>query len=295
MWPLCPHMGEKGATGDREVARLAARQHGVVSTRQLHAAGLARRSIEVRAQRGRLHAIHLGVFAVGHPGLSQHGLWMAAVLACSTPERPAFLSHRGAAALWGLLQIPRGPIDVTVPGPGGRKNRSGVRTHRSRTLDRSMTTTRLGIPVTTPERTIADLRGAEPSRGGAGKAQLRRAIRQAGLLGLALGADVESDRTRSDLERDFLRLCRRSRLPMPEVNVRIGGTEADFVWRDRRVIVEADSYRYHRGPEAFRSDRRRGLDLRAAGFEVLRLSEEQVNQEPGKVITVLRRALGEIP
>ena len=153
-----------------------------------------------------------------------------------------------------------------------------------------MTTSRFGIPVTTPARTIVDLRRTRPIRGGANPAQLRRAIRQAGLAGLKLGPEIEDDRTRSDLELDFLKLCRRRGLPMPAVNVTIGGTEAD-VWREQRVVAEADSYRYHQGPGAFRDDRRRALELRALGFEVIRLSEEQVNQEPERVAAVLIRAL----
>jgi hypothetical protein len=77
-------------------------------------------------------------------------------------------------------------------------------------------TVRRGIPVTTVPRTLEDLRRSDlrPSLG-------RRAIRQAEFLQLPLG-DIETDGTRSDLERDFLRLYRRYRLPLPEVNVPIG-------------------------------------------------------------------------
>jgi very-short-patch-repair endonuclease len=121
--------------------------------------------------------------------------------------------------------------------------------------------------------------------------ELRRATRQADVLGLPLGDDVEGDRTRSDLELDFLGLCRRYRLPVPEVNVRIGGYLIDFLWRDRGVAVETDSYLYHRGREAFRDDRNRDLDLRALGFQVIRLSEKQVDEEAPRVAEVLRRAL----
>jgi hypothetical protein len=91
---------------------------------------------------------------------------------------------------------------------------------------------------------IDDLRGSVP------EGEVRRAIRQAAVLGLPLGPDVKPDRTKSDLELDFLTLCRRHRIPCPEINVKIDGVEADFLWRDHNLIVETDSYIYHRGEVA---------------------------------------------
>ena len=111
------------------------------------------------------------------------------------------------------------------------------------------------------------------------------------MLGLPLGPDVSSDRTRSDLEWDFLGICRRYGLPEPEVNVRIGPHIVDFLWRDRRLIVETDGYRYHRGRQAFEDDRARDLDLRTRGFEVVRLSARQVFEEPERVAGALHAAL----
>jgi Protein of unknown function (DUF559) len=111
-------------------------------------------------------------------------------------------------------------------------------------------TLRSGIPVTTPARTIADLHRVVSKRDKAGlisPRELRRAVRQAEVLGLPLGDEVASDRTRSDLERDFLRLCSRHDLPTPEVNVRIGSYLVDFLWRKQRLVVETDGYSSHRG------------------------------------------------
>jgi very-short-patch-repair endonuclease len=120
---------------------------------------------------------------------------------------------------------------------------------------------------------------------------VRRAIRQAEVLGLPLSEDTRHDRTRSDLERDFLRICRRYRLPSPEVNVEIGRYEADFVWRELGFVVETDGYKYHRGRQAYRQDWRRDLELRSLGFEVQRLSEEQVDEEPERVAAILHEVL----
>lgn len=108
---------------------------------------------------------------------------------------------------------------------------------------------------------------------------------------MPLGDEIESDRTRSDLERDFLRLCRRHRLPGPEVNVRIGPHLVDFLWRDRMLVVETDGYAYHGGRAAFEDDRARDLDLRSRGFAVIRLAEKQVDDEPQRVAEVVSAAL----
>lgn len=75
----------------------------------------------------------------------------------------------------------------------------------------------------------------------------------------------------------------------------IGPYLADFLWRDRGVVVETDYYRYHRGLQAFRDDHGRDLELRRRGFEVIRLSEEQVNDEPERVAEILREVLASRP
>src|SRR4051794_24503682 len=95
-----------------ELAALAKRQHGVLSRRQLLSLGLGRGAIDSRLRSGRIHAIHRGVYAVGHACLSQRGMWLAAVLAheagawlAAVPahEAGAVLSHASAAALWRLI------------------------------------------------------------------------------------------------------------------------------------------------------------------------------------------------
>lgn len=187
-----------------------------------------------------------------------------------------------------------GPIHVSVPGISGKRMRRRLHIHRSRTLTPDRLTIRRGIPVTTPERTIADLRRAAITRGcpaTVSPRDLRRAIRQAGVLGLRVDVDARADRTRSELEDLFLRLCRRHRLPMPEVNVPIDSFLVDFLWRDRRLIVETDGYRYHGNRAAFEEDRERDLRLKALGYEVIRLSYRQVVEEPARIADLLATLL----
>ncbi|HEY3492464.1 MAG TPA: type IV toxin-antitoxin system AbiEi family antitoxin domain-containing protein [Solirubrobacterales bacterium] len=285
------------------MARIAARQHGVIEVSQLHEVGVDKSAISRRVRSGRLHRVHQGVYAVGHRGLSLHGRFTAAVLACG---QGAVLSHTSAAVLWELLYPIDGPVHVSVPSTSGRKNRRGIHLHRCPSLKpqapaepspspssspirggrgrRLLITHRDRIPVTTIPRTIEDLEGCVPPR------LYRRARRQAELMGHRLEG-VASDRTRSDLESLFLELCARHRIPPPEVNVKLGRREVDFLWRSRRVVVETDHWTYHRGSVAFEDDHARDLDLRAAGYTVLRFSDRQLEEEPERVMAVVRAAL----
>jgi hypothetical protein len=106
-------------------------------------------------------------------------------------------------------------------------------------------------------------------------------------------AGLESDRTRSDLETLFLDLIRPrpDRIPTPEVNVRLGRWTVDFLWREERVVVETDFWTYHRGSVAWQDDHARELDLRSAGYTVLRFTDLQLEKEPGRVVADVVRAL----
>ena len=116
-------------------------------------------------------------------------------------------------------------------------------------------------------------------------------MRQAAVLGLSLGSGARRERTRSDLEILFRQICRHHRLPAPEVNIKVGTLEVDFLWPDRRVIAETDGYRYHRGRVAFEDDHERDLQLAEMGFRVLRFSETQLENHPARVAAIVRREL----
>ncbi|HMI81583.1 MAG TPA: type IV toxin-antitoxin system AbiEi family antitoxin domain-containing protein [Solirubrobacterales bacterium] len=286
----------KSAKVDLAIGRVAGEQHGIVTTRQLVAAGLTRAAISKRVRAGRIYRVHQGVYSVGHGNLSEESRWMAAVLACGPG---AALSHGSAAVHWGLLRPLGGPVDVTVPTQNGRKRRRGIRIHRcpnigdqsllsTTGLQRrlpSLVTVRRRIPVTSVARTLEDLQ-----RSALRPSLVRRAIRQAEFLEMDLG-DIETDRTRSDLERDFLKLCRHHLLPPPEVNVPIGPMTVDFLWRDRKLVVETDSYVTHGGAIAFEDDRARDLALRRRGYAVHRFSERQLEREAADVAADVARAL----
>jgi very-short-patch-repair endonuclease len=277
-------VGEKGAKTDQIIARVAARQHGVISTAQLRAAGIGDQGISKRTKAGLLHRLHRGVYAVGHVKLSFEGRCMAAVLALGDG---AVISHRSAAALWAMLPAHDGAIEVTVPGDGGRRQRRGITVHRSATLTAGVTTRRNAIALTTPARTLRDLHRTVP------QPVYQRAVRRALDLRLISSDDLreEEELARSKLERIFRRLCRRHRLPQPEVNARVGPYEVDFLWPEHQVIVETDSWRHHGDRSAFESDRARDAQLHSRGYRVLRFTWRQVRHDPRTVATTLRDLL----
>lgn len=287
-WRLSCHMGNQPAKCDLVIARIASRQHGVVSSAQLRAAGISKVAASKRTNAGRLHRLHRGVYAVGHTRLTFEGRCLAAALACG---ESAVVSHGSAASLWRLIPAGDGPIDITLPTDAGRESRPGIRIHRTSTLIAGLTTRRSAVPVTRPARTLRDLRRVVPP------ALHQQAVRRGLDLRLIDEADLqrEPDLTRSELERLFLRLCRRHRFPSPEVNARVGPYEVDFLWRERGVIVETDGFRYHGNRGAFESDRVRDARLQSLGYRVLRFTYRQVCDRSAEVVCSLNPFLSQSP
>jgi very-short-patch-repair endonuclease len=270
------------------------RQHWAVSLPQLLSLGFTYEAVRHRVQKGRLHPIHRGVYAVGRNHLTRHGLFMAAVLACGAG---AALSHESAAELWGI-RLPRlGPIEVTAP---TQRRHAGITAHRGR----PDITYRHGIPVTTVVQTLIDLAPRLT------RAQLERAIGEADLLGLAdpeqLRNALESrgreaavlrkalDRrtfrlTRSDLERIFIPIALRAGLQMPETRAIVNGFEVDFWWPDLGLVVESDSLKYHRTAAKQARDRLRDQAHIATGLTCLRFTDEQIAHDPPYIEQTLRR------
>jgi very-short-patch-repair endonuclease len=147
------------------------------------------------------------------------------------------------------------------------------------------TTSQLNIRVTSPARTLADLRRGGPDW------EYRKALRQAEFRQLPIGDLPEADGTRSGLEASFLRFCRRHRLPEPEPNAKLGPFTVDFLWRAQRVVVETDSYRTHGGVLAFEEDRERDMWLKVNGYEVVRITDRQLETDPARVAASLRAIL----
>jgi very-short-patch-repair endonuclease len=94
-------------------------------------------------------------------------------------------------------------------------------------------------------------------------------------------------------EDDFLTFLRRHRLPPPEVNVKLGRWEVDFLWRAQALVVETDFFGYHRGRVAFEDDHQRDMDLRRMGFAVLRYTGAQLTGCPAEIAGELGEILSQ--
>ena len=312
--PITRHMGKFSARQhgvDAEVGRLAVAQNGLVTREQLDALGLNDQAIAKRVARGRLHRINQTVYSLTPGVMTQRGKFMAAVLACG-PD--AVLSHRSAAFLWGLVDSWEEPIDVTAPNRRGRSP-DGVAAHRDGSLQPIDKTTVYGIPCATVARTILDYAGVEPDwkvRKVVAEAEvlqildksklralLKRSRRRRGVARLRLILDMinpQTKRTRSELERFFLEMCAKRSVPEPEVNVWLPTPDgkryqADFLWREQGLIVEADSRRFHDTDSAFVSDRKRRQQLELAGWRVSQCTWEEVEREPRRLALTIKGLL----
>ncbi len=287
---------------ERELAALADRQHGVIARRQLIAAGVSARSIGRRIEASRLQVVHRGVYAFGYGKLTRRGHWMAAVLACG---ELALLSHRSAAALWGLMRSHRGPIDVSSASGRGRP---GILVHEGG-IHQDDRANVAGIPVTTVARTLFDLAELVDEH------QLEKAFEEADRLRLLEMAALESvcarghgrkalkpirslieaarmpEPSRTWLEDRALDFCRAYDLPPPATNVEVLGHEVDAYWPRQRLVVESDSWAFHRHRAAFERDRARDAALQAEGYRVIRLTHRRLEREPQTVAEELRRLL----
>jgi very-short-patch-repair endonuclease len=290
------------------VAVLAGNQHGVVAAWQLVELGFSRGWIEHQLGLRRLHRVVRGVYSVGHSEITRQGRAMAGVLSCG-PD--AVLSHWSAAIHWGLLQTNRAVIDVVVP--TDRKGPRDVRARCSK-LEAKDKTIRDGIPITTVPRTLLDIATVANQR------QLKRAVNEAvrkrwlyreaiedilqrhkGRPGIkafraaTAALNPGTHRTRSDLEDTFLTLCRKHRLPNPDSNTTVGGFEVDIHFPGTPLIVELDSYDYHRTPHEFDADRRKDAALKRKGYEVLRVSDTWLNSDPDGVADTVAQLLSAYP
>jgi very-short-patch-repair endonuclease len=292
---------------EREVARIASSQQGLVTTEQLSEAGFGRSQITRRVRGEWLVRRHVGVYQLGvfaGPVAEER----AALLACGSR---AVLSHWTAAWVFELCRRVVGPIHVTfAEGLAGR--RPGIRAHRSSTLPDCDVVVKHGLRVTTPARTLLDLAASTP------RAELERLTEEAQVQRLASPAEMlavvergagrpgvaklravldfidEPLFTRSEAEKRLRALCRSSGLPMPRMNVQRAGWEVDAVWDTQRLVVEVDGYGFHSTRARFERDRRKDADLMLAGYRVLRITWRRLTREPEQVIALLAAALGQV-
>jgi very-short-patch-repair endonuclease len=265
-----------------------------------------------RIERGALHVVHRGVYAVGHRNLTIEGRWMAAVPAFG-PE--AVLSHRSAGQLWGL--VPRTSIWPEVTRRRRARGRPRLTIHRGSFMADEVGR-RWGIPVTSVARTMLDLAATRPEREverawnemEVREYRLRVSVpdlleRYPGKKGtplltrLATGETAPVGITRSELEEAFVVLIDRFALPRPRMNahlsIRDRFYEIDALWEDRKVAIELDGGGAHGTRRAFEKDRERDRILTAEGYTTARLTWHQITETPAEVAADLHLILTPYP
>ena len=288
---------------DVHLQGLAAQQADIVAGWQLEAVGWNRARVDHRVRRHGWRVVHPGVYALTQAPLTRRQRWLAATL--TAPD--CVLSHASAGACWGVRPFDGNFETVTRPGDGGPRRFGGMLVSRSRTLKGDTTRTE-GIRITTVERTLIDLAPhvSAPATGRAFREGLRLKLttaaklrssteRHTGRRGTKVLAELATRyatvpyaRTRSDAEGRALELLHDGGEQPPAVNARIGGEEADLVWRERRLIVEIDGPQYHR----FRDENARKERLwEAAGYTVRRVASDVVYERPERFLARVREPL----
>ena len=169
-----------------------------------------------------------------------------------------------------------------------------------------------GIPVTSVSRTLFDLAAVlrhsqlEQALNEAEVRQLTSRLsvpelmrRHPGRRGAAVLRAVLDEGTygitRLELERRFAALIDTHRLPRPRHNapVAVRGRfyEVDCLWPAQRVVVELDGRAVHGTKRAFEADRERDRILLAEGWRPMRVTWRQLQQEPERIVSDLRRLL----
>lgn len=292
-------------TRDEKIATIANLQRGLVSRAQMVAAGISDDAVDRLSRKSHLHRRHRGVYAVGHTAPAPLADEAAALLACGDH---AVLSHYTAALMHRLIPHGDGQIHVTIRGRHGPSS-SGVKVHRTKSLNRGDVRFTERLPVTSPLRTVFDVAAT------ADVATAERAVeealtqrmtseqalrkRAADLNGQAAGTRVtaildaynEPGITKSKAERRFRSLLRAAQLPPPQTNVRLHGYSVDCYWPGLAVVVEVQGYQFHSGRRAFERDTRKAAKLTAAGLGVSYVTWLQMENEPFAVVARVAQTL----
>lgn len=268
----------------------------MVSRGQLKTIGFGAPVIDSRIARDRLHRVHHGVYCLLSPPYSMRQRWMAAVLACG-PE--SALCGPSAAALQDFADPPAGAVHVRSPARIGRR-RQGIEVHRGEIDPRDLRIV-VGIRTVSADLVLIDLAPflAEPELEVALVAAESRGLLKRGRLGelvderrgrpgipkLERLLGLEPAIVRSELELRMLPLARQAGLGRPEVNhpIAVPGRErplvVDFAWPELRMVVEADSQRFHGDWARARVDRERDQLLALAGWRCHRFTRDRFEDE----------------
>lgn len=291
--------------------RLAARQHGLATRKQLAALGLTESGCRNLVERGEWRWRSSTVLQVlGSAPTTEQELLLHAL----DVDVDAAISHETSMARWGTPGFSLWPVHVTGDRVRGRRRKHLAIVHQPRLLQPEHVIELDGIRTTTPTRTLFDLAGViHPGR-------LERALDNAlasgltsipllnsmlnqlacrGRKGITLMRALLEARPigyvppASGLESRFQQLARRAGWWTFSRQINVGDEHSwlarvDFVEREQRIIVEVQSDRFHTALLDREADKRRIALLSAAGWTVLEVKEHDLWHNPDKVIRQLQ-------
>lgn len=287
------------------LAERASSHHGVASTSAAAELGLSRRQLHRAAASGIVEFVHPHVirFRGGSPSPAQ----MVAAAVLQVPDSAA--SHESSLC---LHRVPRTPFCVAVTtSPSGPSSRWGIRIHRAGDLLPEHVTVVGGVAVTTLPRAVVDLSSVfgaarlahlvdhltiSDRRTSVGSiARVLRQVNRRGRRGIGVLQQLLEERSaggpapRSRTERRVDRLLATSAaLPEPIRERGLPGPElaglVDRAWEDARLILEVDGRVWHAREQAMASDRSRDRAAAAAGWQTMRVLDEELDSDGAAVL-----------
>jgi very-short-patch-repair endonuclease len=295
-------------TPDERCRNRAAKRYGLITREEALSFGLTPRMIETRLASGVWILVQPNVYAINGAPRSWNRSLLAACLSCA----PAAASHSSAAALWTLIGFQEGPIEISS---SRSLRRPGVRIHRPSQLGTDQIQRIQGIPTTDAARTLIDI-GTRLSideleivlddaltrkltslshlgkrlegmngKGWRGTAALKKLIRERA-SGLAPAE--------SPLETKLFQVLREERLPLPDRQVSIYDDEGfigrvDLAYPDRRLILEAQSYKHHGNRQSWLKDVGRRQRLQFIDWKVIEVVWEDVTTRRMRFVRDMRK------
>ncbi len=266
----------------------------------LVALGIHPRRIRRWTETRRLRELHPGVFTPGAGVLPRRSQFLAAQWWAG---EGAALSHHSAAALHGWIVE---PPDARIHLATHRSRFSEVLVvHRTKHLERRDVVGLGRLWVTSDARTLIDLADVleyDELRRVADRLKelpLARLAAERERLNGRRGAgrtkrllESEQVRTKSELERRYVRYCTAYGVPHPSHrNHWVGGHKADCVHEAERLVVELDGRAHHERRAQLREDHRRDADYQLAGYRILRLTWEELALGERRAAAVVQRFL----
>ncbi len=301
----------------RDLYARARRQHGLVTTQDLRDLGFRSRASVHLVSTGELEKVARGLYRLAGAPVT---FAQRALAPCLNSACVIAVCGLAAAALWQLEVRAPTVIDVVAGKPAARSALTGVRIHIDTSLAQRELATIDGIPVTSIQRTIADLAASLPAAehralvdGALAKRRVPLAALESELTRMAAGRRAGTRRLRSAIavwrdrpnlqspaEAAMMRALVATGVPMPTTQllvIGVGGKTKriflDFAWADAKVALEVDGATYHSRPHRLEADHERDLDLRLLGWTPIRVSASAALADPSTACRAVLSALAQ--